>query len=267
MKSDLKNYLLTAKSKQQALNWMREYLQARVLAILQEQGAMIPLAFHGGTALRFLYQLPRYSEDLDFSLENPADVYDFRSYLLSISNQLSLEEYPVNLRFNDQKVVQHAFIGFPGLLFELGLSPHVDQNFTIKLEVDTRPPQGAVLRTTLFRYRELFLNLQHHDRASLLAGKVHAVLQRKYLKGRDIFDLIWYLSDRLWPPPNFVMLNFALQQSGWEGPQLHEFNWKSILSDFLSTADFDSIRNDVAPFLIRSADQDLLNMKTIQGLL
>jgi hypothetical protein len=54
MKSDLKNYLLTAKSKQQALNWMREYLQARVLAILQEQGAMIPLAFHGGTALRFL---------------------------------------------------------------------------------------------------------------------------------------------------------------------------------------------------------------------
>ena len=63
------------------------------------------------------------------------------------------------------------------------------------------------------------------------------------------------------------MLNFALQQSGWEGPQLSEFNWKSILSDFLSTADFDSIRKDVAPFLIRSADQDLLNLKTIQGLL
>ncbi len=57
MKSDLKNYLLTAKRKQQALNWMREYLQARVLVVLQEQGAMIPLAFHGRTALRFLHQL------------------------------------------------------------------------------------------------------------------------------------------------------------------------------------------------------------------
>ena len=50
-------------------NATREYLQARILAALQRAGAMIPLAFHGGTALRFLYNSQRYSEDLDFALE------------------------------------------------------------------------------------------------------------------------------------------------------------------------------------------------------
>jgi predicted nucleotidyltransferase component of viral defense system len=267
MKSDLKSHLETAENKHLALNWMREYLQARVLVVLQEQGAMIPLAFHGGTALRFLYQLPRFSEDLVFSLENRDGGYDFQCYLSSISDQLLLEGYPVSVKFNDHKVVQHAFIGFPGLLFELGLSPHADQNFTIKLEVDTRPPHGAAVITTLIRYRELFMNIQHHDKASLLAGKVHAVLQRKYLKGRDIYDLVWYLSDRLWPAPNFAMLNYALEQSGWEGPQVSESNWKLILFDKLSKSDFDSARNDVSPFLARPADQALLRWDTIKELL
>jgi hypothetical protein len=267
MKSDLKVYLETAKSHAQALNLMREYLQARILTALQEQGAMIPLAFHGGTALRFLYQLPRFSEDIEFSLENPAGDYDFQNYLAFISNQLLLEGYPVNIKFNDRKVVNHAFVSFPGLLYELGLSPHADQNFTIKLEVDTRPPQGAGLATTLIRYRELFINIQHHDKASLLAGKVHAVLQRKYLKGRDVFDLVWYLSDPLWPLPNFDMLKYAMEQSGWEGPQLSGFNWKTILYEKLSKTDFERVREDVRPFLARQDDQTFLHWDMIKSLL
>ncbi|MCL4871675.1 MAG: nucleotidyl transferase AbiEii/AbiGii toxin family protein, partial [Anaerolineae bacterium] len=60
---------------------VREYLQMRILQSLQNAGAMIPLAFHGGTALRILYQLPRYSEDLDFALERQPEQYDFRKYL------------------------------------------------------------------------------------------------------------------------------------------------------------------------------------------
>ena len=73
--------------------------------------------------------------------------------------------------------------------------------------------------TTVIR-RHLLLNLQHHDQASLLAGKLHAILQRKYLKGRDIYDLLWYLSNPNWPAPNFEMLNHALQQTGWEGDRV-----------------------------------------------
>ena len=63
---------------QNPVNQVREYLQARILESLERSGAMIPLAFHGGTALRFLYSIPRYSEDLDFALERPSPEYDFR---------------------------------------------------------------------------------------------------------------------------------------------------------------------------------------------
>ncbi len=60
-------------------NVAREYLQARILSGMQRAGAMIPLSFHGGTALRFLYGVPRYSEDLDFALERPEPGYNLKS--------------------------------------------------------------------------------------------------------------------------------------------------------------------------------------------
>jgi predicted nucleotidyltransferase component of viral defense system len=63
----------------QGRNAAREYLQARILEALQRAGAMIPLAFHGGTALRFLFASARYSEDLDFSLEQTREEYNWRS--------------------------------------------------------------------------------------------------------------------------------------------------------------------------------------------
>ncbi len=267
MKSDLHNLIKSAGDQQQALNWMREYLQARVLAILQDQGAMIPLAFHGGTALRFLYQLPRFSEDLDFSYENQGIAYDFQKYLSSIISQLTLEGYPVTVKFNDKRVVQSAFINFPGLMYDFDISPHPDQNFTIKLEIDTNPPKGATLTTSLIRHRELILNLQHHDRASLLAAKVHAILQRKYLKGRDIYDLMWYLSDPSWPLPNLSMLNAALAQSGWEDPQLTPNNWRAEVKRRLQNANISQARRDVAPFLARIEDQQYIQWEYINQLL
>jgi len=78
-----------------------------------------------------------------------------------------------------------------------------------------RKAANAVLATTVIR-RHVVLQLQHHDRASLLAGKLHAILQRPYLKGRDLYDLAWYLSDREWPAPNLEYLNNALLQTGWQ---------------------------------------------------
>ncbi len=267
MKSDLTTYLRSAKGIQQALNWMREYLQARILMALQNAGGMIPLAFQGGTALRFLFQLPRYSEDLDFSLEMHPEKYNFQDYLEIISNQLKLEGYPVELKYNDQKVVNSALINFPGLRYELDLSPHPEQNFFIKLEVDTNPPAGAILATSLIRYRELFLNLQHHDKSSLLAGKIHAVLQRSYLKGRDIYDLFWYLSDRTWPEPNFIMLNNALSQSGWQGVRIKKANWKAVLLAQLDEKKFDQAKNDVRPFLANPEDLALMTWTNLEKLL
>lgn len=231
-----------------ARNRLREFLQARILGSLQRAGAMIPLAFQGGTALRFLYSIPRYSEDLDFALERPDRGYDFRSYLERVRSELVREGYGVEIRANDQRTVHGAFVRLPGLLYELGLSANRNEIFSVKLEVDTHPPAGAGLATSVVR-RHLTLQLQHHDPASLLAGKLHAVLQRPYAKGRDLYDLLWYLSDPAWPAPNLLLLNNALSQTGWTGGALTPEDWRGIVRERVLALDWSRISGDVAPFL------------------
>jgi predicted nucleotidyltransferase component of viral defense system len=248
-------------------NIAREYLQARILACLQRSGAMSPLAFHGGTALRFLYNIPRYSEDLDFTLErHPNTQYNFRAYLRAIQSELKAEGYEVEFRVNDQKVVHSAFIRFKGLLYELGLSPHQCELFSIKLEVDTNPPAGVGLTTTIVR-RHVTVQLQHHDRASLLAGKLHAILQRSYTKGRDIYDLVWYLSDPNWPAPNLTLLNNALQQTGWQEATFTESNWRDIVAQHIQMLDWSRVMSDVSPFLELADEIHLLTEKNLLQLL
>jgi hypothetical protein len=247
-------------------NVAREYLQARILGCLQRAGAMIPLAFHGGTALRFLYASARYSEDLDFALERTAPQYDFRAYLRTIQKELGAEGYDMAVKVNDKKTVHSAFVRFAGLLYELGLSPHRDQLLAVKIEVDTNPPAGATLATTVIR-RHVALQLQHYDRASLLAGKLHAILQRPYLKGRDLYDLLWYLSDPNWPPPNLTLLNNALGQTDWSGADLTEHNWREIVRDRLRAQVWDQVVADVRPFLEPSADPALLTLENVMRVL
>lgn len=247
-------------------NLAREYLQARILACLQRVGAMVPLAFHGGTALRFLYALPRYSEDLDFALEQPGTGYDFRAYLSAIRDEFTKEGYQVAIKVNDKKTVNAAFVKFESLLYDFGLSVHRDEVLSIKLEVDTHPPAGAKMETTLIR-RHVTLRLQHHDRSSLLAGKLHALFQRRYVKGRDLYDLLWYLSDPGWPVPNFTLLHAALRQTGWAGPIPDEENWREILCQTLRTVDWKKSARDVAPFLEQSSEVALLSRVNFERLL
>jgi hypothetical protein len=246
---------------------VREYLQASMLASLQRAGAMVPLAFHGGTALRFLHSIRRFSEELDFALERPEADYDFRRYVERLRADLDREGYDVEIgRFSDSRTVHSALVRFPGLLYQLGLSGHHSQAVSVKLEVDTRPPAGAVTTTTLVRLHVL-LQLQHHDRASLLAGKLHAVLQRPYPKGRDFYDLMWYLADRGWPEPNLSMLNNALAQTDWSGPALTADSWRSVVADRVDSVDWQRIVEDVTP-LVESGDElSLLDRKNLSGLL
>lgn len=266
MKDLLLQLIEPARNPLEGRNVTREYLQSRILSSLQQAGAMIPLAFHGGTALRFLYQIPRYSEDLDFALERPAEEYDIRAYLQEIRSDLVAENYPIELKINDRKVVHSGFIRFRGLLNELDLSPHADEVLSIKIEVDTRPPAGAGLETTIVR-RHVMLHLQHHDKPSLLAGKLHAFLQRPYSKGRDVYDLFWYLSDPNWPSPNLTLLNNALKQTGWPGPTITESNWREVLRERLEQVNWDQVRTEIRPFLMNEDETDLLTRENLLRLL
>jgi hypothetical protein len=250
-----------------ARNLAREFLQAKVLGALQRAGAMVPLAFHGGTALRFLYRIPRFSEDLDFALERPGPGYDFRGYLDAVQSDLEREGYRVEIgRASDRKVVHSAFVGFPGLLHEVGLSGHRDESLSVKLEVDTRPPRGAGVETSVVR-RHVLLRLQHHDRASLLAGKLHAILQRPWPKGRDFYDLVWYLSDSDWPAPNLLLLNAALEQTGWSGLPLTEATWVDAVRERVRSVRWDALAADAGPLLESPEERAFLTRETVTSLL
>lgn len=266
MRDYLAELVKKAASPIEGRNTAREYLQARILAVLQRAGAMIPLAFHGGTALRFLYSHGRYSEDLDFALEGDRKLYVFRTYLQAIRSELKTEGYQVELKVNDQRTVHSAFIRFPGLLFELGLSTQQSEMLAVKIEVDTDPPQGAGLATTVVR-RYVVLQLHHHDKASLFSGKLHAILQRPYIKGRDIYDLLWYLSDPAWPQPNLVLLNNALVQTNWAGEKLTEENWREQIWSRLRDQNWVSIVKDVRPFVEPGFDLNLLTQANLHNLL
>lgn len=266
MKEHLAALIRSSTSPVESRNLAREYLQALILQSLQRVGAMNTLAFHGGTALRFLYSLPRFSEDLDFALERNPNHYDFRAYLQPIRKELEMQGYMVAFKVNDQKTVHSAFVRFTGLLFDLKLSPHQDEVLAVKLEVDTNPPAGATLTTSLVR-RHVLLNLQHHDRASLLAGKLHAVLQRPHLKGRDLYDLIWYLSDKEWPAPNLELLNNALKQTDWSGKILTTENWRGIVRSKIESISWEQALADVQPFLASQQEIELVKKENLLRLL
>ncbi len=236
---------------------VREYLQARILQTLQDSGIFLNWVFHGGTALRFLFSIPRFSEDLDFSLVKPDTQPFFRKVLQKIKNIFEGENYSLTIKLSEKKPVVSAFIRFSGLLYEMGLSPHQSQVVSIKIELDTNPPPGANFSTTIVRHH-VTLNLFHYDKASLFAGKLSAILIRLYTKGRDLYDLVWYLSDKSWPQPNLNLLNERLKQSGWAGPTLAAQNWKDILADRLSAIDWAQAQKDVQPFLEREKDIDLV---------
>jgi len=221
----------------------REYLQARILLSLQDHGAFANWAFVGGTALRFLFSLPRYSEDLDFSVTSPGADARFEERLAAVRSDLLGEAYQVDVRSRTRAAVASALVKFRGLLYELGLSAHDDEVFTIKVEVDRNPPAGARTETQLVR-RFVMLNLLHYDRSSLLAGKLHAVLTRKYTKGRDLYDLAWYLADPDWPAPNFDQLNHALEQTGWQGSTATPENWRGLVRNKLESVDWELAQRD-----------------------
>lgn len=115
--------------------------------------------------------------------------------------------------------------------------------------------------------RHMILQLQHHDRFSLLGGKLHALLQRPHFKGRDIYDLVWFLSDPDWPEPNLTMLNNAVRQTGWEGPSLTEHTWRDVVGDQLESASWERVVDDVRPFMETRTDLTLLSRETAMKLL
>lgn len=245
-------------------NALKEIVQEVALMGLSRSNFFSKASFYGGTALRIFYGLPRYSEDLDFSLDYPDADFNLSTYLSYVEKELRAYNFNMTVRKKEktkQSAVQSAFIKGNTVqnifILEItsddasiyGLNPNA--LVKIKFEIDTNPPEGAG-----FQYMNAINPANYraklYDMPSLFAGKTHAVLCRDYkhrVKGRDFFDYIWYLKKGC--PVNLFHLQKRMEQSGKWNPAelLTEKKLKGLLEDRFKTVDFDSAREDVSPFL------------------
>ena len=248
-------------SNEEKINRVREALQLTVLKILYDKGYFSRIAFVGGTALRVLFDLRRFSEDLDFSLVQKKGYY-FPELIAQVAHELGLYGLTAQARAKEEKTVQSSFLRFAGLLKQLGLSNLEDQKLSIKIEVDSNPPAGWQLETSLVN-KMYMLNLTHFDLSSLYATKLHACFYRKYIKGRDFYDLVWYIGKKV--RPNYALLNNAIKQTQGHAPQVREDNFSEFLLEKIKNLDFVLIRKDVERLIEDKNELRLLNPETIKN--
>ena len=248
----------------QALNRLREYLQSLVLVSLHECEAFRCLAFVGGTALRILYGLPRFSEDLDFCLENSSD-YAGMEWMKKVKRDLTLAGFVPEVSWNENKTVHVGWVRLRGILHEAGLSVHPDQKMAIKVEIDTRPPVGARCERRVVTHHQTLV-LRYYDLPSLMARKLHAIICRRYIKGRDWYDLLWYRSRRPPAEPNLELLQNALDQTKDRGI-FKARQWRTLVRYRIDSADFEAVLADVRPFLERQQEARMLTKENIAALL
>lgn len=182
---------------QDLINHMREYLQILILRSVYHSKYGSAISFMGGTCLRICYNLKRYSEDLNFALDKKNRGYSFGRLIEVVKKDLGETGFNVDVTVNDETVVQKAYLSFNELLQSMGLPSRKGQKIHIKLEVDVGSVKVGNDQLESFfvsKYNEIFPILKH-KKETLFAGKLLAILSRTYTKGRDYYDLIWYLKE------------------------------------------------------------------------
>jgi predicted nucleotidyltransferase component of viral defense system len=200
---------------------LREITQEIILAGLGRTDFFSLAGFQGGTCLRIFHGLNRFSEDMDFALDRPDPAFGFSSYLDRIRGELAVYGYDLEIddRSKAGATVRQAFVKDEsvGKLLRFNYRPRSGpmKKLRIKLEVDTNPPAGASYDMPVLDY-PFPAAVRVFDLPSLFAGKIHALLCRNYLKGRDWYDFVWYTARRT--GINHALLSAALDQQGpWKG--------------------------------------------------
>ena len=242
-------------------NLTREFLQILCLKTLNDKGYFNHLAFVGGTSLRVLFDLRRFSEDLDFSIYETKH-FDLKKMEDGLARSFKLNGLPFEAKVKSEGSIHYLPMKFTGLLKKLGLAADPEQKLSIKLEIDMNPPGGWNLTDTVVNKTYLF-SVTHYDLPSLYAGKLHACFFRKFIKGRDFYDFVWYLARKA--KPNFTLLNNAIHQTEKKASGINENNFKEFLLQNVKCIDFDAAKKDVERFLEDKKELDGMNLKGIQN--
>lgn len=247
------------------VNALREILQEIALCGLWRAKFFEHAAFYGGTALRVLYGLDRFSEDMDFSLLTSGDDFDLVPYCGAVEEELGAWGFPATVRVKRKtarSAVESAFLraNTRQLLLtieagEIASAIHGRLELKVKLEVDTHPPPGFSTETK-FLLQPIPFSVKAYDPPSLFAGKMHAVLCRGWgtrVKGRDWYDLVWYVGRGT--ALDLAHLEARMRQSGHyvEDAALDERTFRSMLERRIASLDVAAAKFDVERFLVDRA--------------
>ncbi len=255
MKDILQKKALLIENRNEKYNFIREFLQELILKIMDDTQKFKGWYFVGGTALHIIYDVNRYSEDLDFSSMNSEKIV-FNDAIEILVQQLKSYGFNLETKMKTEKTVKSSLFKFSKILYETKLSHHTTENLLIKLDLDTNPPKGAGFALTAVNKNFLF-KIPHYDLPSLFAGKLHAILCRTYVKGRDYYDFLWYLTKKI--PVNKSLLENAYKQTQQKEIRCDTETLVTLLEEKLQSINFDVVINDVKSFIKDEKELALIN--------
>jgi len=249
------------KNTDDVLSALREIMQEVALAGLSRTDFFEKAAFYGGTALRIFYGLDRFSEDLDFSLLQEDSDFSLEPYFDAILDEFKAIGMQVSIREKEKKEktnIDSAFLKsetewkelvLENIVKQEGIKP-TNRTIKIKIEVDRRPPLGFNTENKLLT-RPFSFYVKCFDKPSLFAGKMHALLFRKWenrVKGRDWYDFEWYVKKGI--PLDLHHFTLRAKDTGdWTKEVLTKEDVLELLSEKFKSASFDSVKEDVIPFI------------------
>lgn len=252
----------TCQTEQDYINALKEIFQEIALLGLWRAKFYEKAAFYGGTALRILYGLDRFSEDLDFSLLKPEKNFNLSRYNQAIKDELNGFGFDVTVETKTKNVdsnIESAFIKAETkkqfILIDISsdIINHVHhmKSMKIKMEVDTNPP-GKFATESKILLQPIPFAVKTYKLPDLFAGKIHALLCRPWqqrVKGRDWYDFVWYVGRRT--PVNLAHLKERLVQSQhWKRSNKLELkSLRDILTAKVNETNFNNAKKDILPFI------------------
>ena len=242
----LSAYDITTEQKRR--NAIFEVNQQIILAGLYNGGFFEKAAFYGGTCLRIFHRLQRFSEDLDFSLLQSDENFDFTQYFQPIIDQFSMVGRSVEIKKKDKKSfgkVESAFLKDNTDVYDISFQ--TDRSIKIKIEVDTLPPLHFKTEQKLLILPFSFMT-RCYTLPDLFAGKMHALVYRAWknrVKGRDWYDFEWYVRHSI--PLDFNHLAERILQFNHETIDRESF--MILLKDKFASTNIEQVKKDVLPFI------------------
>ena len=244
---------------------IREITQEVALAALGRGDFFKHALFQGGTCLRIFYGLNRFSEDMDFILREPNTDFQLKDHIRHLKSELSAYGYHLEIidRNKADATVKKAFLkdNSLGKVIDLRYARQSGPlaKIRIKLEVDTNPPAGSGYELKYLDF-PFVSSVAVQDRPSLFAGKIHALLCRDYIKGRDWYDFLWYTGQGI--DINYNFLSSAINQLGpWQeqGLTIDKAWVLSELEKKINSLDWKRVAEDVRRF-VRTNEQASLDL-------